>query len=505
MKEVKEKIIYLINDLDIKSDLKDKLLWFNEKIMEVKKNNCLTKFDVIIDDLSNDEINILLEYITKILEEHNLFNEFQEYNGRNLDDLENSCLIIKDFNKIKEDYLDCWRGEERFNNFYQKLKINNNMIIFASINKIENYLKNNKTKVFDPNLSIHLYGNYNEKDLYKKLIEKYESNNIKYKLSCSTFKKILKEINSKNYLKNFDKVDYLYDYSIKKMILSDNNIVNENSFKDLIKNNNKEKKLTIDDLVGLSNIGEEFDKLYKYLEFSKKIKSKDNIYLNLFFLGNPGTGKTTVAKIYKDKLYELKIIKEDKLIEVTANDLIGEYIGETKNIVRSVLEKSKNGVLFIDEAYLLYNNGYRSGNNPYMDEAIVELMKYLEDSKNIVIFAGYTNETRNLYNANPGLKSRIYKEIIFEDYNISELYEILENELKKNGLKIDSKSKNKIISYIYFIKNGADFGNARTMKQLAQKMIMEHASRTSDLLITHKDLPLMEINKNLMGVGIYDR
>ena len=229
------------------------------------------------------------------------------------------------------------------------------------------------------------------------------------------------------------------------------------------------------------------------------------MYLNLFFLGNPGTGKTTVARMYADMLYKMKYINDNKLIEVVPNDLIGEYVGQTRNTVREILDKARGGVLFIDEAYLLYSGSYSKGKNPYMEEAVVELIKYLEDPKNIVIFAGYPNEMRKIYDANPGIKSRIYKEIMFDDYSVLELYQILNNEMNKKKLVLDNTSKNKIIDYIKIMKQDKNFGNARSMLQLSQKMIMEHANRkVNNNIIDYLDLPKID-NKNVrMGFDMYD-
>ena len=230
------------------------------------------------------------------------------------------------------------------------------------------------------------------------------------------------------------------------------------------------------------------------------------MYLNMFFLGNPGTGKTTIARMYATKLHELGFIKENKVTEITPNDLMGEYVGQTKGACKKIFNKAKGGVLFIDEAYLIDEDVKR--NIPYMKEALVELLKYLENTENVVIFAGYQDKMRALYNDNPGIKSRIYKEIIFEDYTSNELYKILESDLKEKGLKIDNKSKNKIIKHIEILKKDINFGNARTIKQLSQKMIMNHADKrleVDNLLIDYNDLPKEENTNNLkMGFGIYD-
>lgn len=111
-------------------------------------------------------------------------------------------------------------------------------------------------------------------------------------------------------------------------------------------------------------------------------------------------GKTTVARLIAKEFYNNKIIKKNKVIEVLPNDLMGEYVGWTKRKTRDILEKAKGGILFIDEAYQIASTGYSNG-NPYMKEALTELLKYMENPDNIIIFAGYKQEIEDMININP--------------------------------------------------------------------------------------------------------
>jgi len=513
-KETYNEIELEINELNIKESLKKELLYFNKKLNEFIKNKNILKFDVLIDNMSKENIDILLEHTTNIIEKYNISTEFIKYrdNIKNLDEIKDSVIVIDEFNIFENRILDSWHSNEKLNQFYTKTKLNNNIIILTCTNKIEDHLKDIDNILFDPKLFIHLKENESTKNIYNKLISKYEENNINHKLSYNIFKKIIDSIDDNYYIKHFNIIDYIYDYSIKKIILNNNKIINKKTFEDIIeeteqKQSSNNKNITqINNLIGLNNIKNELETLYNYLEFNKKIKSNNNIYLNMFFLGNPGTGKTTIARIYSKKLYELGYIKSDKLMEIIPNDLMGSYVGQTKDTTRKIFENAKGGILFIDEAYQIDEDIKK--NNMFMKEALIELLKYTEDPQNVVIFAGYKDKMKELYHDNPGIKSRIYKEIIFEDYKVNELYEILNQDLKEKGLKLDNKSKNKIIKYIEYLKQDINFGNARTIKQLSQKMIMNHANKKllkDNLVIDSSDLPKKEINNQVrMGFGIYD-
>lgn len=512
MKKIKMKEEVLIEELDIKENLKKELLYFKDKIKEIIKKEGTINVDILIDDLSQSDINILLEYTTEILKQYDIFDEFINFEDmrRKYENYKNSVIVINNFAYFEDEILDRWCGKKELKKFISAIKSNNNILIITCPCKIEKYFDKIENIYFDKDICIHLTNRIDKREEYKKLIQKYKEKNINCKLYYSNFKEMYDELEKSYYVKKYNIVDYIYDYSIKKITIENKNIINKQTFEPFLKKEDKTKSpkpQKIENLIGLENIKKQLKTLYNYIEFIKKAKIKDNIYLNLFFLGNPGTGKTTVARMYASKLYKLGYIKKDEIVEVVPNDLIGEYVGHTKRKTEEILEKAKDCLLFIDEAYLLYNNNYSSGNNPFMEEAIVELIKYLEDPSHIVIFAGYPNEMRKIYNTNPGLKSRIYSEIMFDDYSKEQLYEILVLNIKEKGLEIDSKSKEKIKNYIEEIKKEKNFGNARSMKQLTQKMIMNHVNikDKNNLKLDYKDLPKLEKKTNLkMGFDAYD-
>lgn len=512
---MENELIYEIEELNINSNLKKELAFLKEKLEKLEEHQNIKPFDIIIDNMSQNDLDTLLEYTTRMLQQRGNYKDILKYRRGFNDEVANSIIVVDKIRSFEAEITDSFHSKEKLTSLFTNLRLNNNMIIFACCDEIEKHLRNIDNVVFNPKQCLHLTIKISPKDLYSQLMAEFKNNNLICTLSYDFYKKLYAELKNNVYVKSLNINDYLYDYGLKRLILDNAKVINSKTYKDLIpKNINKnksEKNLAekqITDLVGLENIKKQLASLYNYLEFRKKTNQKNPLYLNLFFLGNPGTGKTTVARMYAKKLYDLGFIKENKLVEIVPNDLTAEYVGQTREKTRDILDEASGGVLFIDEAYLLYTSNYSNGQNPFMEEAIVELVKYLEDPHNVVIFAGYPNEMRKIYQANPGLKSRIYGEILFADYTPSELYEILNKEINTLGLKIKTKSKEKIMNYILTLKQDENFGNARSIKQLGQKMVMNYANREEkdeDLIVDEKDLP--EIEKETserMGFSNYD-
>ena len=215
---------------------------------------------------------------------------------------------------------------------------------------------------------------------------------------------------------------------------------------------------------------------------------------HLILKGNPGTGKTTVARLLGKFFYEIGILKSQKFIEVSRSDLIGGYIGQTAKLTRAKLTEALDGVIFIDEAYALVASDSPSDFGP---EAIAELVKFMEDHRNrlVVVMAGYPDEMDKLLDKNPGLRSRFNSILEFEDYTPEELYLILEKFAKDGGFHIVPSIKNKwsiiIPKIAQDVANGED-GNARYIRNLYGKALLRQARRVEPDSLT---MPINEFNE----------
>lgn len=270
-----------------------------------------------------------------------------------------------------------------------------------------------------------------------------------------------------------------------KIIFNKNEIITEKD----IPQYDKEKSIDeifaeLNSLVGLEKVKQMLKDLVSLIELKNKtkdyLKIKDT-NLHMVFLGNPGTGKTTVARLIAEILYNLKYVKQNKLIEVSSKDLVAEYVGQTAPKTMAVIEKALGGVLFIDEAYSLASSS-GGQNNSYNEEAIATLIQAMENYRDnlVVIFAGYTKEMQAFLNANSGIVSRIGYTVEFEDYTEKELVEIFKSMISKAGFKITEEAVEEAKKVILEYKGSKNFGNARFVRNLYEKTLIKHASNTEN-------------------------
>ena len=236
----------------------------------------------------------------------------------------------------------------------------------------------------------------------------------------------------------------------------------------------------LEQLVGLANVKRMVKKIKAY---GKKNKDASDFNLHMCFYGNPGTGKTEVARIISQILYEAKVLDEAKFIETDGHGLLGNYMGQTAPKTEAIINEALNGVLFIDEAYgvIIFKVASDKATN-YGQEALTVLLKQMEDKRGqfAVIFAGYRNEMETLLASNPGLKSRIQFIIDFPDYSREELKQIALLFLDKKKYTIDSEALELILDITDYYRSLADFANARTLRNVIDQVIMNQNLRTDD-------------------------
>lgn len=268
----------------------------------------------------------------------------------------------------------------------------------------------------------------------------------------------------------------------------------------------------LDQLIGLDEVKALVREIYAYLAVQKQRSVQgllsDSIVLHMIFKGNPGTGKTTVARVLGRLFKEMQILSKGHMIEVERADLVGEYIGHTAQKTREQVKKALGGILFIDEAYSLN----RGGEKDFGKEAIDTLVKAMEDHKNdfILILAGYSDEIDNFLLSNPGLPSRFPLKISFPDYSNRELLEIAELMLEERQYKLDKSARDKLQKCVIQHHNtkSNNFSNARFVRNIIERAIRKQAIRLvkETNISTLNRTELMTISELDIGIegGGYD-
>lgn len=289
----------------------------------------------------------------------------------------------------------------------------------------------------------------------------------------------------------------LPDFVKEKIILNQREEINETL--DILLNE-------LNSLIGLNEVKNEIFKLINFIKIQKAreksgLKNSPTSY-HLIFTGNPGTGKTTVARLVAKIYKHLGILNKGHLVETDRSGLVAEYVGHTAVKVNNIIDTAMDGILFIDEAYSLS----MGGENDFGKEAISTLIKRTEDDREkiAIILAGYTKEMNDFIEINPGLKSRFNRHINFLDYNSNELIKIFQKLCKDLEYKTDKGAEQKVGILFDKAYDNRDktFGNGRYVRNIFETILEQHANRISNLkdldrevltTITEDDIPEFKI------------
>ncbi|KUL61850.1 MULTISPECIES: right-handed parallel beta-helix repeat-containing protein [unclassified Streptomyces] len=240
----------------------------------------------------------------------------------------------------------------------------------------------------------------------------------------------------------------------------------------------------LDALVGLDSVKREVRALTDMIEVGRRRQlaglKAASVRRHLVFTGSPGTGKTTVARLYGEILASLGVLESGHLVEVSRVDLVGEHIGSTAIRTQEAFDRARGGVLFIDEAYAL---SPEDSGRDFGREAIDTLVKLMEDHREavVVIVAGYTAEMRRFLTVNPGVASRFSRTITFGDYAPEELLRIVEQQAEEHEYRLGAGTAEALLKYFTALPKGPAFGNGRTARQTFEAMVERHAGRVAQL------------------------
>ena len=363
-------------------------------------------------------------------------------------------------------------GDEATDNNISKKNLKDYIIILFKILGMQQKVDNDSIDNLE--LGVRSYNALKKANItsIKKLIEMSDMELLNIRnLSRKCVSEIRTQLIEKNYISScedefFENMDPLEFHPISGDIFDD--IVDKRNYMD-----------ELQALVGIKSAKDQVKKILAFVKMRKAMEEKgeqlEPITLNMEFVGNPGTAKTTVARIVAGVLKEIGIITSGEFIEVGRADLVAQYVGQTAPMVKSVFQRAKGGVLFIDEAYSLLDKG----NGRFGDEALNMIVQEMENNRKdtIVIFAGYPDEMDEFFLRNPGLRSRVPFRVRFDDYTTDELSDICELEAGKRGFLIDVKAKDIIKEICESSTGNIENGNGRFCRNLVEKAVLNFALR----------------------------
>ena len=434
--------------------------------IKLKQNNELDfgNYNIIIrNNSSYNLLNDLLKVCAKVFLKYNIIendkvcyfdkmvNSRRECLFDKITGIEDSIIVIND-RKLKINYND---ELDSLSRIIKQFK--NKVFIFEDTNFCEGETDGELGKLTPFRMTIDKIS-LDDKIMYcRNSLDKY---GIKYK---------------KQDIKDYADVPFVDKQMLKKnKEFYSNNTTRKRNQRNSKKNEEKDAKEELNELIGLNDIKKQMKKILNYIKLNKERGQLPS--LHMCFTGNPGTGKTTIARVIGEIFEEEKILSgSGDFVEIHGRDLVDKFVGWTAQKVHDTVERAIGGVLFIDEAYSLVSD--RRGG--FEDEAIATLIKEMEDHRNEIcnILAGYTEEMNKLLKLNPGFESRIQFTINFPDYNEKELLEIFNGLCKKEKYKMSDSCKKVLIYNFRLAKKEENFGNGRYVRNLFEKVKFEQADR----------------------------
>ena len=363
-------------------------------------------------------------------------------------------------------------GDEVTDNNISKKNLRDYIIILLKVLGMQQKL--DRDSIDNLELGVRSYNSLKKANItsIKKLLEMSDMELLKVKnLGRKHVAEIRTQLIEKNYVSSYE------DELFENMDSAGLPTIPEDIFDDIA-----DKHSYMDELQALVGIKAAKDQVKRILAFAKMRKAMEEngehlepITLNMKFVGNPGTAKTTVARIVAGLLKEIGIIKTGEFIEVGRADLVAQYVGQTAPMVQNVFQRAKGGVLFIDEAYSLLEEG----RGIFGDEAINMIVQEMENNRKdtIVIFAGYPDEMEKFFLRNPGLRSRVPFRVRFDDYTTDELADICELEAGKRGFLTDINAKAFIKEICASSTRNIENGNGRFCRNLVERAVLNFALR----------------------------
>ncbi len=261
----------------------------------------------------------------------------------------------------------------------------------------------------------------------------------------------------------------------------------------------------LETLIGLQNVKNSIHDIYNATIFDKERGVNDSVNPGHYlFVGNPGTGKTTVARVMANILHSIGVLKTNKIVSKTASDFIASYVGESENRTKKIFNEALGGTLFIDEAHQFFNPS--RVNHGFGEEVLKTLVPLMEDNRDSIsiIFAGYPKEISDMLKFDPGLEGRFSNRVVFDDYSEFELLEILKIFFKKELFILNSSiSEDFLFDFMKKIKNRSDFANGRTVRNLVESIKKSVATRFNKA-IDKTNLSILIDDKKWFYVQIED-